>query len=248
MQSSTTPSTTGDSREESTTSPFFTLSAELRNCIYELALGGKTIHILAIAAHRPTPIRASMCLASNSDEPGDAPCRVVNQRVRNDTHNKCINHSCRTLPTKVDLALLSVCRQIYEETALIPHASNNFLIHMQEDGLWAFMEHMTERHLANIQQITLDFSCYGNFSPERPFVDLQTLRRLFSVRKVSLVVKPSHIRLGQRSFQRLRGLPRLKWLEVTVATRWDDTDLVMGRAYAASWALREDLFGRVEEQ
>jgi len=105
---------------------FLDLPTELRLNIYDLALGGRTLHVgdpcSADGSQRIRPCRAS----KHDDE-------VRSQDIK-DLHDLFVYRHLKCKTSEDDngafghhgLALLSVCRQIYNEAASIPFSENTF--------------------------------------------------------------------------------------------------------------------------
>ncbi|KAI7473502.1 hypothetical protein KC351_g11085 [Hortaea werneckii] len=105
---------------------FLDLPTELRLNIYDLALGGRTLHVgdpcSADGSQRVRP-----CKASKQDN------EVRSQDIK-DLHDLFVYRHLKCKTSEDDngafgrhgLALLSVCRQIYNEAASIPFSGNTF--------------------------------------------------------------------------------------------------------------------------
>ncbi|KAK4505834.1 hypothetical protein PRZ48_003799 [Zasmidium cellare] len=106
-------------------SRLLTLPPEIRNRIYYLVLGDSTIHIWTPSAG--DKCRHTMCTSEDCDDhklemPTNASGGIQRERLA-DHH--CLN--AMRIPIPFDF--LRTCRQVYEEAALLPYATNSFRIH-----------------------------------------------------------------------------------------------------------------------
>lgn len=132
--------------------PFFRLPAELRNEIYHLLLGGKTIHIdgTTINPENRYELIITACAAGDSLEPlkrltGAAHCQssLLSRGRRN-------WEPCNSDPfvqcgksVSLDVQLLRVSRRMHNDASLIPYAENNFIL---GDGMYfRFLEVFCKR-------------------------------------------------------------------------------------------------------
>lgn len=130
-------------------SPFFRLPPELRNKIYRLLLGGITVHV----GGSPTRITVKrrivgvVCIKEYCELhfaacwAGDSLGLLRQLTGAAHSHSSLISTSggdwapcdtnfinyCHAKSFSLDLQLLRVCRQVHNETALIPYAENNFI-------------------------------------------------------------------------------------------------------------------------
>lgn len=112
-----------------TQSPLLRLSAELRNRVYKLVLGGHDIHIGYDRAGKE--LAHSICVAPHrNDSTGDDTSDNPTYKNAN-CHGRCLvfaNGACKSnRKVPVELSLLRVCKQIHEEAALLPFMLNTFL-------------------------------------------------------------------------------------------------------------------------
>lgn len=102
------------------------LPVHLRNTILQFVMGSRTIHINA----RPQNLRVSICSATENDEQAiqlfkDSRHQQLphHYQVR---HARCWSRNDNNRRLQRSLALLSVCRQLYTEAALLPFSMNEF--------------------------------------------------------------------------------------------------------------------------
>lgn len=121
-------------------SPFLRLPPEIRCRIYEYVLGGNTIYIVENKyAERgwPLPTRLAVCRCPGEfDNVTDTWQRVPESRKANPhrtyKHWDCIQEDniLKTMP----LDVIRVSRQVYHEAALLPFASNKFVLGLHRPG------------------------------------------------------------------------------------------------------------------
>lgn len=130
--------------------PFFRLPPELRNEIYRLLLGGITVHIGGKTESVPVRIGGVICrkprceLRLEECRAGDSlePLRHLTGAAHSQSSLLCTgggdwapcdkDYYRDAKPFSLDFQLLRVCRQMHDETALIPYAENNFIF---DDGM-----------------------------------------------------------------------------------------------------------------
>lgn len=103
-------------------SPLVRLPAEVRNAIYNHALGGNTLHISRNAwDERPPEFRCRMCLPA-------CICAVSNNSSWSDFEYPLCYEMCphRPVGPRPNLSLLLACSQVYTEAALMPFIHNTF--------------------------------------------------------------------------------------------------------------------------
>lgn len=157
------------------TSPLLRLPTELRLYIYEHILGGETLHIrfkafnsvedlrqtynsfgsmLSVSSlmGRRTKLTHYICNAKSSES--EIYERFLAQDWQDHKSAHCMmgfrHEGCMTLNKHIELSLLRVCRQIYQEAKLIPYTSNAFSFGVN----WAFQEFVPSLGLAQRHAIT----------------------------------------------------------------------------------------------
>ena len=120
---------TADSTERNASSPLLRLPPELRNRIYELGLGGQTIHITENFARGPCERLALLhylCNEPESEENNqiafDSSDAAWNAPATSIRHEKCYGGWSGGL----ERSLLQSCRQIYNEANIVRYYSNTF--------------------------------------------------------------------------------------------------------------------------
>lgn len=112
------------SRENAEESAFLQLPSEIRNTIYEYALGGCTLHI---TQHKPpgaTEFRPRVTICREGEwSTTESGHRAFDRGSFH--HGFCESHRDSNL-ANLDIALLRCSRQIYAEAALIPYSANTF--------------------------------------------------------------------------------------------------------------------------
>ena len=120
------------------------LPAEIRKHVYDMVLGGNTIHASGYEREVKCPegktsmnsiARTLHCQACDDDvldateyeQKGSADA----EKMYEDRHSSCAlecldSNPDKPSPPKFDVGFLTVCRQIYQEAALIPFAANTF--------------------------------------------------------------------------------------------------------------------------
>ncbi|KAK3614087.1 hypothetical protein LTR22_027897 [Elasticomyces elasticus] len=106
------------------------LPPEIRNRIWCYVLGGRTVHILLRAHLRDTYILDHTCCKSHEDT-----LDVITNIRRADTLTEMQDYetthdaSCwGPARERLNLGVLSVCRQIHQEAALLPYQENTFVV------------------------------------------------------------------------------------------------------------------------
>jgi hypothetical protein len=102
------------------------LPAHVRNIISRFVLGGKTVHIDA----RPRGLRVRLCMTTENDSHAIESFNNAeyqhfprHYQVR---HAQCWSQDNKSCELHACLAILSVCRQLYTEAALLPFSTNEF--------------------------------------------------------------------------------------------------------------------------
>ncbi|KAK3670976.1 hypothetical protein LTR78_009092 [Recurvomyces mirabilis] len=107
-----------------TNSPLFTLPPELRNRIWQPLFGRYTIHIW----NRNADYRRYECIHDEDDVQAATAIKnldpPVSTLVYSNRHNDCYNHHGKRF--SYELEMLTVCRQIHQETALMPFTNSVF--------------------------------------------------------------------------------------------------------------------------
>lgn len=129
--------------KNATDSPLLRLPPELRNRIWSLVLGGKTIHVEF--SFRPRPKRLVIChhvCKSALNERNFALSLKTNfgrdENYENSfalRHSQCfgaVDDENRDL-NRLHLGVLQVCRQIHKEAALLPYKENTFAFQTMRD-------------------------------------------------------------------------------------------------------------------
>lgn len=159
-----------------------TLPPELRNKIYGLVLGGKTIHIYDT---KEGGFRSTYCCSKIDDEQygkhaGASPDRT--EDLYQTTHSKkcCIDLKdfCRRSPdSRISLGFLATCSKVYNEAALIPFADNTFSFNCDRD-LSTFVASLIPAQHQTIRAICLPDAGNHNFVKDDVWSKLTSLRRL----------------------------------------------------------------------
>ena len=107
-------------------SALLSLPAQLRNIIWKLVLGGRTIHISA----RPKSLRVRTCSATENDKQAidefiDVSHRKLPHHYQT-RHAQCWSWNNECCGLKACLLVLLVCRQLHTEAALLPFSTNDF--------------------------------------------------------------------------------------------------------------------------
>ncbi|KAF2216487.1 hypothetical protein CERZMDRAFT_104756 [Cercospora zeae-maydis SCOH1-5] len=181
-------------------SSLLSLAPEIRNNIYGHVLGGHKVHFFTEwVRDKPTPrsvLRYHICgsgkLATNP------PKKRLRPKIRRACGCYC--------SAEFDLSFLRTCRQIYDDAALIPYASNNFLVSTSTFTL--FMNSLLDAQKASIKHITM-IGQWG-FTQPASILNLKDVRGLTSLKHLSVVVTYG---LGQRPFQGLMNLAALPDLQ-----------------------------------
>ncbi|KAM0798064.1 hypothetical protein BDR22DRAFT_974751 [Usnea florida] len=171
--------------EENASSPFFRLPPELRLRIYELVLGGQTIHIRENYARGPRERRVlshHLCYEQASEEEVqmafDSSDAAWNAPATFDRHQKCYYMS---RPGTLESSLLQSCRQIYNEANIVRYYSNTFSF--QSDFfqcLKLFYRQVPARYRNAIRRLHLTIELRHGARPEaREWADLFQWADLF---------------------------------------------------------------------
>lgn len=174
-------------------SPLLRVSPEIRNKIYKLVLGGYAVHVF------PGPVSGNIhriCTSPHVDEEtsdnnsGDS----RHSWLDTDPHKDCRRSwdlRGGERHDKLDLRLLQACKQIHEEAALLPFASNTFLLETVPQLAW-FSECLLSAQRSAVASVVLN--------------------------RADLSLSP--YRVSQADKARLRRLTGLKKLRVNVGTYW----------------------------
>jgi hypothetical protein len=151
------PSLTPFHRHEHNTrnSPFLRLPAEVRNQIYEHALGNNTLHIF----RHPNQPRMTQTRLSCKVCITPCPCTVritAHLATWTDAHRRH-HHICYANPFgyRLDLRFLQTCSQIYVEASLLPFTLNN-LVFAETELLPLFTDKLAPLQAAAITPLNLD--------------------------------------------------------------------------------------------
>lgn len=169
-----------------TKSRLFSLPPELRDVIYELVLGGKTIHIHLVGGldhkdENDAEFRSRVCIATDSDK--DLISALA--KLEDDDETEFESYDDRHVvcqiagpqATNYPISLLYTCRQIYTETKHLPLASNTFAFDEKED-IDSFRDNMSSESLNEINSIVLSGStlAYEVFKSHSQFENLQKVQ------------------------------------------------------------------------
>lgn len=163
---------------------FLDLSPEIRNIIYAFVFAGdNTIHVNSDQTAGRTSITHSICCARQPDnsvatayraatEDKEVPCYARR-------HRRCVwrggDRNPTNLDLKLDLSILLVCRQVYQEAVLMPFAANTFAF----DSVPAMSDlllYLTKEQGQSIGSITL--SCDVSNVPTTLVTKLKGLKSL----------------------------------------------------------------------
>ncbi|KAK5128873.1 hypothetical protein LTR85_000206 [Meristemomyces frigidus] len=149
-----------------TQSPLLRLPPELRNRIWYLALGGKTVHVYGYNDHRRQRVYHSICRASADDpEVAAASMTALQEGMQDpawllnyeDHDQECLHHSVpnwRAANSQLPLSLLRASRQVHQEAALIPYQHNTFaFVHFNTVG--PFLKTLVPAQARAIEQLTV---------------------------------------------------------------------------------------------
>jgi hypothetical protein len=118
------------------------LPAELRLEIYRLLLTGETIHIEGTRRKNPLKsyeLRYDVCTANDAMQSLSHLTGASHAQDQSPATNLSTKKVCRSNhifsdkggcndPVRLDVQLLRVCRQIYDEAMLLPYSENHFII------------------------------------------------------------------------------------------------------------------------
>lgn len=147
------------------------LSAELRNMIFELALGGCVIHVCY--DEDDEILSRHICKRPSSEEADIQAIKDCELEKRHLSHITRHQHCFGSDPYDSDasdsdtthatanqapvVALLRTCRQIYNEAALIPFACNTFIFDERLD-FGQFLCHLIPEQAAALQHLSMRFA------------------------------------------------------------------------------------------
>jgi hypothetical protein len=162
------------SQEQSST--LFSLPAQLRNIIWKLVLGGKTIHINA----RPKNLRVRTCSATEDDKQAvDEFIDVRRHKLPHHyqvRHAQCWSRNNRCCGLRASLTILLVCRQLYIEAALLPFSANDFAFDgSNSHGHDVFLDRLKPLQRGAIRRVQFGQQV---FYLESPFDSIRTLSGL----------------------------------------------------------------------
>ena len=161
------------STERNASSPFLRLPPELRLRIYELVLGGQTLHIVENFARRPRErlvLLPYLCKEPASEEniqiAFDSPDAAWNTPAAPSRHERC--YSGWQTPGGLESSLLKTCRQIYNEANIVRYSSNTFSFHADfPECLKLFYRQVPARYRNAIRRLHLSINIrHGARLPE----------------------------------------------------------------------------------
>ena len=158
-----------DSTKQNASSPFFRLPPELRLRIYELVLGGQTLHIIMKSQyregrHRRVPSH-HLCSERESEENAqtafDSSDAAWNAPATLHRHVRCYNGFQGDV--MLEKSLLQSCRQIYNEANIVRYYSNTFsFLILYPHCLKLFYQQTPARYRNAIRRLHLDIDiCHG---------------------------------------------------------------------------------------
>jgi hypothetical protein len=180
------------------------LPAHLRSIILRLLLGGRTVHIDA----RSRSFRVRLCIATENDSHAIQSFKNVEHQhfphhyqIR---HAKCWSQDNKRCELRACLAIMSVCRQLYAEAALLPFSTNEFAF----DGINSrsheeFLDRLKSAQRENIRRVHFGPQIFYLQAPFEP------IEKLTGLQEVVLFLKNDVC--GPISGDSLSG-ERTKWL------------------------------------
>lgn len=168
--------------QNATDSPLLRLPPELRNRIWCMVLGGKTIHVnympsyWSITDGTPRAVH-SICQTSTDDHVFAADIKALEFEEEftfvhyEDRHQKCQLWGPCTRPLDdLHLGVLQVCRQIHQEAALLPYQDNTFST-WDPDSLTMFLKVLLPAQARAIRSIVLNV-CADDHDDSKAFATL----------------------------------------------------------------------------
>ena len=154
-----------------TASRLLALPSEVRNRIFELVIGSNTYHVWStgkqvngLASNRK--LARSACRREESEKQEAVNIKAAHDTEQQDGYhirhaacNHANQHSMKINKksnTGMNLALVLTCRQIHNETALLPYHNNTFSFEWIID-LEAFIKHLVPTQVAAVQNIAFLF-------------------------------------------------------------------------------------------
>jgi hypothetical protein len=165
-------------------SALLSLPAQLRNIVWKLVLGGRTIHINA----RPKTLRVRTCSATEDDKQAidefiDVRHHKLPQHYQA-RHAQCWSRNNECCGLRASLIILLVCRQLYTESALLPFSTNDFAFDgSNSHGHDAFLERLKPLQRGAIRRV---HSGQQIFYLESPF---DSIRKLSGLQEIFLFLK-----------------------------------------------------------
>lgn len=163
---------------------FFTLPPELRNRIYGLLLGNRTIHVVYTLEEG---VRCAFCHLTAENEwyarTAGSPMNFMDHAFSIHSRRCCTNmdHFLESSPyLPIHPNILGTCSQIYLEAALIPFAHNTFLVSNDND-LSAFLSKLAPSQSNAIRTMHLPDAGNYNFARDNVWSKLRGLRTLHIV-------------------------------------------------------------------
>ena len=183
-------------------STFFRLPLELRDQIYQHVLGGQLIHIKYEEEHyivrsgpkhicrRGRGLVHSVCSAKETENSIYIKFKAgQTERLEcRPRHANCIEspQGC-----ELNLQLLRVCKQVYEETRLIPYTANTFSVH-QSVAFERFTQQLLPDQIQSIRALHLDVTLYRHKDAlkwTRAFNGLTDASKELELRALHLCIK-----------------------------------------------------------
>lgn len=144
------------SESNSTNSLLLALPPEIRNRIWRLVVANRTIHVQVWTIKG---IVHWVCVNDRTDRDIAMDIKASNQHKHPDYdtfHRECCRYPLSR--ARLKLSLLRVCRQVYDEAALLPFKYNTFSIE-SFDALVPFLKSLVPSQARAIKSITLPFAC-----------------------------------------------------------------------------------------
>ncbi|TKA52550.1 hypothetical protein B0A55_12778, partial [Friedmanniomyces simplex] len=150
-----------------TNSPLLKLPPEIRNRIWHLVLGGRTLHTYTHLRRGVRHVGHSICRVPDDDEA--IAKRIVRHnelsgeaegfQLYHQRHSTCLLSEHSTIrPAPLSLNILRSCRQVHEEGALLPFKLNEFVC-VKLNDLAPFLQSIFQAQAHAIETITLACSC-----------------------------------------------------------------------------------------
>lgn len=159
------------SRANAKKSAFLQLPPEIRNRIYEYALGNRTLHIV----HRAFPGEATPRLRATE-------CAHLEKKMITYGDKTLKGGACSYKAARLHVALLRCSRQIYGEAALIPYSANTFHLISKDYSVMFFNSLMpAQRRAIESVQISDQLRLNGG-----PYIDTFRLKGLTGLKHLSI--------------------------------------------------------------